>query len=132
MRIGTLADMAGTTPKTIRFYEQAGLLPEPARTASGYRDYGPQIAGRIGFIKQAQAAGLTLAEIRGILTVRDTGHAPCAHVAALIDQHLVQLDIRITELTQTKANLQSLRRRAAATDPDDCGPDEICTILDRD
>lgn len=51
MRTGALASASGLTAKTIRFYEQAGLLPEPPRTASGYRDYPPQAAHRLAFIR---------------------------------------------------------------------------------
>jgi MerR family transcriptional regulator, copper efflux regulator len=131
MRIGVLAATAGLTAKTLRFYEQAGLLPAPPRTSAGYRDYPPETTGRLAFIRDAQAAGLTLAEIRSILAIRDDGHAPCRHVTRLIDQHLAQVDERITELTQTRAALTDLRRRAAATDPADCDDTGICSILAR-
>ncbi|GGN89295.1 hypothetical protein GCM10011579_084000 [Streptomyces albiflavescens] len=59
MRTGELAAASGLTAKTIRFYEQAGLLPEPPRTSGGYRDYPPQATQRLAFIREAQAAGLT-------------------------------------------------------------------------
>lgn len=129
MRIGLLAERAGLTTKTIRFYEQAGLLPSPPRTSAGYRDYPAETAGRLTFIRDAQAAGLTLAEIRGILALRDDGQAPCRHVTALIDRHLAQVNERIAELTQTRAALTDLRHRAAATDPADCADTDICSIL---
>jgi DNA-binding transcriptional MerR regulator len=57
MLIGALAARAGLSAKTIRFYEQAGLLPEPPRTPAGYRDYPPAMLARLSFIGQAQAAG---------------------------------------------------------------------------
>jgi MerR family copper efflux transcriptional regulator len=129
MRIGVLATQAGLTTKTIRFYEEAGLLPEPPRTAAGYRDYPPDATARLTFIRDAQAAGLTLAEIRGVLAVRDSGQAPCHHVTALIDQHLAQVEHRLAELIQTRAALRDLKHRAAATDPADCSDNEICMIL---
>jgi len=88
MRIGVLAARAGLTTKTIRFYEDVGLLPAPPRTPAGYRDYPAQTLTRLAFIRNAQAAGLTLAEIHGVLAIRDTGQAPCEHVTGLIDQHL--------------------------------------------
>lgn len=129
MRIGDLATASGLTTKTIRFYEQAGLLPAPPRTPSGYRDYPKQTATRLAFIRDAQGAGLTLAEIRSILTVRDTGQAPCAHVTALIDQRLDDIERRLDELAKTREVLRGLARRAAATDPAACTEDEICIIL---
>ncbi|MEV8547135.1 MerR family transcriptional regulator [Streptomyces sp. NPDC051572] len=69
MRIGELAVANGLTLKTIRFYEQAGLLPAPPRTPGGYRDYPPQVGARLAFVRDAQSAGLTLAEIRSILSL---------------------------------------------------------------
>ncbi|MFP3991189.1 heavy metal-responsive transcriptional regulator [Streptomyces sp. E11-3] len=131
MRIGSVADSAGVSAKTVRFYEQAGLLPEPPRTASGYRDYPPQAAERLSFIRGAQSAGLTLAEIREVLDLRDAGQAPCGHVGALIERHLRQVDERITELIQARADLRALAAKAAATDPADCPEGEICRILVR-
>lgn len=129
MRIGALAAAAGVTTKTIRFYEQAGLLPEPPRTPAGYRDYPPEATERLAFIRDAQASGLTLAEIRGVLAIRDTGQPPCQHVTALIDAHLQQVEARIAELIATRAALQDLHTRAAHLDPADCHPDDICAII---
>lgn len=131
MRIGVLAAQTGLTTKTIRFYEQAGLLPPPPRTNTGYRDYPPDALARLTFIRDAQSAGLTLAEIRSILAIRDSGQPPCRHVADLIDQHLAQIRARIAELTQTRAALTDLKHRAAVTDPADCDDSAICTILTR-
>ncbi|MDL4770718.1 heavy metal-responsive transcriptional regulator [Actinomadura xylanilytica] len=129
MRIGVLAAQAGVTAKTIRFYEDAGLLPEPPRTSGGYRHYPEEAVLRLAFIRDAQAAGLSLAEIRGVLAIRDGGQAPCAHVTDLIDQHLAQVEQRLVELGQARDALRALKRRAAATDPANCGSGEVCTIL---
>ncbi|ALO08169.1 heavy metal-responsive transcriptional regulator [Streptomyces goshikiensis] len=129
MRIGELAAASGLTTKTIRFYEQTGLMPGPPRTPSGYRDYPEQAKARLDFIRDAQGAGLSLAEIRSVLALRDGGQAPCAHVTALIDQHLADIECRLAELTATREVLRGLARRAAATDPAACTEDEICTIL---
>ncbi|MFF8378208.1 heavy metal-responsive transcriptional regulator [Streptomyces sp. NPDC015661] len=129
MRIGDLATVSGLTTKTIRYYEQAGLMPPPPRTAGGYRDYRPAAATRLAFIRDAQHAGLTLAEIRGILTLRDSGEAPCGHVAGLIDQHLAEIDRRMAELRKTRASLRDLAQRAAETDPVTCAEAGICNIF---
>lgn len=129
MRIGAVAATVGLTAKTVRFYKQIGLLPPPPCTSAGYRDYPPETVNRLGFIRHAQAAGFTLVEIRGILTLRDDGHGPCRHVTELIDQHLAQVDQRIAELTQARAALADLKRRAAATDPADCDDTDICSIF---
>jgi MerR family copper efflux transcriptional regulator len=129
MRIGAIATRTGITTKTIRFYEHAGLLPPPPRDSAGYRDYPPETLTRITFIRDAQSAGLTLAEIRGVLTVRDSGQAPCRHVTDLIDQHFAQVEQRLAELTQTRTALRQLQQRAAATIPAECPDTSICTIL---
>ena len=118
--IGELAATAGLSAKTIRFYEQAGLMPAPPRTPAGYRDYPPGALDRLAFIGNAQAAGFTLAEIRGVLAIRDSGDPPCRHVATLIGQHLAQVERRIAELTRTHDVLIDLQRRAAAINPADC------------
>ncbi|MEU8834892.1 heavy metal-responsive transcriptional regulator [Streptomyces sp900116325] len=129
MRIGDLATASGLTTKTIRFYEQTGLLPAPPRTPGGYRDYPEQTEARLAFIRDAQGAGLTLAEIRSVLALRDGGQAPCEHVAVLIDQRLADIERRMAELAKTRDALRGLARRAAATDPATCGQDKICTIF---
>lgn len=129
MRISELAAGCGATAKTIRFYEQAGLLPPPPRTTAGYRDYPPEAATRLAFIRHAQAAGLTLAEIRSILTVRDSGQAPCGHVSELILQRLADIEQRMAELRKTRTALRTLAERAASTDPDACSEADICSII---
>ena len=129
MLIGELAAGAGVPAKTIRFYEQAGLMPAPLCTSVGYRDYPVSAVDRLAFIRHAQVAGFTLAEIRSVLAIRDSGDPPCRHVATLIGQHLVQVERRITELTCTHGLLIELRRRAAAITPADCAEPEICSIL---
>jgi len=129
MLIGELAATAGLSAKTIRFYEQAGLMPAPPRTPAGYRDYPPGAPGRLAFVGNAQAAGFTLAEIRSVLAIRDSGDPPCRHVATLIGQHLAQVERRIAELTRTHDVLIDLQRRAAAINPADCAESEICSIL---
>ncbi|MFJ6564704.1 MerR family DNA-binding protein [Streptomyces sp. NPDC091412] len=99
------------------------------RTPAGYRDYPPQAAHRIAFIREAQAAGLTLAEIRSFLAVRDSGEAPCVHVADLIAQHLADIERPMTELRTTRTALRTLAHRATATDPSTCTEADICRII---
>jgi DNA-binding transcriptional MerR regulator len=129
MLIGELAADAGVPAKTIRFYEQAGLMPAPPRTPAGYRNYPRGALDRLAFIRHAQLAGFTLAEIRSVLAIRDSGDPPCRHVATLIGQHLAQVERRIAELTRTHDVLIDLQRRAAAINPADCAEPEICSIL---
>jgi DNA-binding transcriptional MerR regulator len=129
MLIGEVASATGTTTKTLRFYERAGLLPDAARTANGYRDYGPETRERVDFIHRGQAAGLTLAQIREILTIRDGGRPPCAHVCDLLTAQLGQIDHQIARLRDLKATVTALRDNAAHADPGSCQPDDICRYL---
>ncbi|MFG2684115.1 MerR family DNA-binding protein [Streptomyces sp. NPDC048392] len=80
---------------------QTLAAPAPPRTAGGYREYPPQAAVRLAFIRDAQGAGLSLADIPSVLDVRDSGEAPCAHVTALIEQRLADIERRMAELRQT-------------------------------
>jgi MerR family copper efflux transcriptional regulator len=127
MRIGEAATRAGVPAKTIRFWEDLDLLPQPARTPSKYRDYEPAIIDRLTFIRQAQAAGFTLGQIRGVLDIRDSGEPSCEHVAQLIDARLRDVEKRIVELKATRGHLRALAERAAAQDPATCGA--YCSIL---
>lgn len=129
MRIGHLAELTGVPARTLRFYEAQGLLPAPARTAAGYRDYDPAIAERVAFIRHAQSAGLTLAQIRDVLAVRDDGRAPCEHVAGFVEQRLGDVERRVEELTATRHRLLALRERLRSLEPAACAPDEICSAM---
>lgn len=120
MRIGELAGRAGLTVKALRFYESAGVLPAAARLPSGYRDYDEDALARLRLVKAAQAAGLTLAEIREIAVVREAGGPPCRHVTGLLDAHAAHLDRRIAELTALREEVRRLRDRADRLDPADC------------
>ncbi len=103
--------------------------PGVVQDAAGYRDYPPGAIRRLAFIRTAQACGLTLADIRGVLAIRDSGQPPCAHVTELISGHLKQIDSRLAELQQAQAALRELARRAGKTAPATCTSDDICRIL---
>lgn len=129
MRIGELAVQADVTTKALRFYEQAGVLPPPDRTPSGYRDYDDAALSRLRFVKAAQAAGLTLAEIREVVAVRKSQGPPCEHVAALLDRHADDLDARIADLQAARDEVRRLRDRARGLDPAACGADAVCHVI---
>ncbi|APF41889.1 heavy metal-responsive transcriptional regulator [Neomicrococcus aestuarii] len=129
MRIGETAAAAGMTAKTLRFYEDRGLLPAADRAPNGYRDYAKETVGRLEFIRRGRTAGLTLAQIGGILSVRDIGQAPCAHVRDLLAKQLGDLDARIAELIALRAAVGEFHDVAAAGDPVDCDPARICSYL---
>jgi DNA-binding transcriptional MerR regulator len=127
MKIGEAAARSGVSTKTIRFWEDQRLLPAPARTGSGYRDYDQAILERMAFIRHAQAAGLTLEHIRQVLDIRDGGQPPCIHVADLIARRLAAVEARLAELARARDQLAALAVRAAAQDPSDCRG--YCSII---
>ena len=129
MQIGELAKTAGVTTKTIRYYESIGVLEEPARTASGYRSYGPTAIERLDFVKQAQASGLALAEIKSILEIKDQGGQTCEHTKALLRQRLDDLDAKIVELEAARVELRAMYERASALDPAECTDENRCQII---
>src|SRR5438105_4156924 len=131
MRIGELADRAGLATKTIRYYEEAGILDEPARMTNGYRNYDVHVLERLRFVRASQAIGLTLGEIREVLALRDDGVTPCAHVAQLIEDRRADIDVKIGELQRMRDELERIARRARKLNPTDCEPEDICHIIER-
>src|SRR4051794_41951652 len=77
MRIGEVASRSGVTVDTVRFYERVGVLPQAARTPSGYRDYATETVGRIELTRVLQAIGFTLGEVVDALAAHDAGGATC-------------------------------------------------------
>ncbi|GAA4659669.1 heavy metal-responsive transcriptional regulator [Arthrobacter cryoconiti] len=129
MRIGQLAEAAGTTTKTLRFYEDSGLLLPAERLASGYRNYAEDAVGRVGFIHRGQAAGLTLAQIGQILKIREHGQVPCSHVKGLLGERLRELDAQITELLVLRETISQLHEKASEPEPDSCSAEQVCRYL---
>lgn len=131
MRIGQLATRAGTSTKTIRYYEDLGLLPRAARTDNGYRNFEDETVERLSFIHDAQASGLSLSEIRTILGMRDAGESTCEHVARLLEGHMADIDRKITQLMETRIALAELTSRARQLDPANCTNPHRCQTIAR-
>ena len=129
VRIGEAAVATGMTTKTLRFYEDRGLLPPARRAPNGYRDYGNETIARLDFIHRGRIAGLTLAQIGGILRVRDAGHAPCIHVRDLLAKQLTELDRQIAELVALRSTIAEYHDAVVAADPAVCDPERICSYL---
>ena len=129
MRIGEVAQAAGTTTKTLRFYEDVGLLRPTKRTPAGYRDYSTGVLDRLDFIRRGQGAGLTLAQIGQVLQIRDGGQAPCRHVTDLLTTRLEDIDRQIARLQQLRTTVADLRDDAAGADPATCPPGDVCRYL---
>ena len=128
--IGELAARLGLNPKTIRYYEEVGLLPEPERSDGGYRRYRRGDEERLRFVRGVRRLGFALGEIREVLALRDRGERPCSYVAELIEQRASEVDGQIAELERLKGELAELRARARRLRPEDCGPKGYCHILE--
>lgn len=105
-RIGELARRAGVTAKAIRLYERKGILPAAKRAANGYGVYGEEAADLLRFVKQASGLGLTLAEIKDVLVIRQGGRPPCAHVHRLLRDRAVELDRKLKDLVDVRARIR--------------------------
>jgi DNA-binding transcriptional MerR regulator len=114
MRIGELANQVGVNPKTVRYYEQIGLIPLAPRTSGGYREYADTDAARLTFIKTAQRLGLSLEEVAEILRLRERGEPPCGYVRDVLNQQLRSIDKRIADLRALRSELRELRKAADA------------------
>ena len=107
MRIGELATASGLTRDALRYYERQGLLPRSRRTDGGFRLYDGSAVDRVRFIKQAQAHGLSLREIRDLVSHQsDAGRTRCRHVRNLLAHKLEQLETRRAELDAFCSTLQ--------------------------
>jgi len=122
LSIGIVANRAGVTPDTIRYYERLGLLPMPTRTPAGYRQYGDGVVNRLALIRNAQQFGFSLRDIASFLRVREKGGKPCHDVRRAAEQMLEAVDRQIAELIATRHHMQRtlrLRGKKLAGTPDD-------------
>ena len=127
MRIGQLAEKVGVNPKTIRYYEGIGLLPDPERLPSGYREYTDDDVDRLAFIRTAQRLGLSLSEISEILGFRDRSERPCDYVLGVLDRQVADLDRRMAEMGQLRRELVALKADADRLAP---GAGCYCAVIE--
>lgn len=124
MTSSRLARAAGVHQQTIRYYERRGLIPEPPRTGAGYRQYPAETLTRVRFIKQAQALGFTLREIRALLALRIRPGVDCADIRERTRQKVSEIQQKIEALQRMETALTTLVRRCRGK-----GPVEECPIL---
>lgn len=112
-RIGEIAAKAGVTVDTLRYYERLGVLPRARRTAGGLRQYGDDVLRHVRFVQQAQALGLTLKDVRQLLSDQGRGGRDrCRKVRDLLELRLKDVDAKLAELRAF--------RRTLRTHLDDC------------
>lgn len=117
LRAGEVARQAGVNVETLRFYERNGILPEPPRRASGYREYPPETVSRIRFIKRAQELGFSLREIKELLNLRTVPRAKAGNVRRMAEAKLVDIDHKIQDLQAMKQTLTDLLRACDSRQP---------------
>ena len=108
LTVSALADQAGLSADTVRYYERVGLLPPPARSAAGYRLYDQDAVARLRLIKGAQRAGLRLRDIGELLQVADQGLCPCGHTETLLRERLAEVRAELDRLRGLEAELTRL------------------------
>lgn len=125
LTIGKVAKAAGIGIETVRFYERKGLIEEPPRTESGYRQYPSETVDRLRFIRRAKDLGFTLGEIGDLLGLQLHGQSNCDQVRAFASDKLSNIEARIADLERIAEVLRSL---VASCDRGDSSKD--CPILD--
>jgi MerR family transcriptional regulator, copper efflux regulator len=109
LKIGDVATRSGLSVKTVRYYEEIGLLaPTVERSDSGYRLFDQSVINRLAFVKRAQSLGLSLSEIRDILNISDRGELPCEEVKQHLAMKVEEINHQITALEILKSELQQL------------------------
>jgi Cu(I)-responsive transcriptional regulator len=106
--IGDLARLTGVKVPTIRYYESAGLLPQPPRTASNRRQYDDQAVKRLKFIRHARELGFEVDAIRELLDLAEQPQRSCSKVDALAREHLQAITSRIERLTALKTEVEHM------------------------
>ncbi len=127
LKIGDVSKRSGVGIEALRFYEKSGLLERPSRTYSGYRVYGEEVLERLAFIKQAQALGFSLDEIRRIVEDARKGESPCDEVREIVRRRMEELDERLRELQRHRREL-----KATLEEWDKVGraPGHICGLIE--
>lgn len=110
MRIGELAKLTQTVVETIRFYEQAGVLVPPTRTAGGYRNYGADQVQRLTFVRRCRELGFSLDEVRSLLRIADRSEESCAAVSQIAGAHLNEVRNKLKRLRRLERTLLGLKK----------------------
>ncbi len=120
MRIGELAERTGCQVETIRYYERAGILPEPWRARNNYRRYDQTHYRRLRFVLRCRGLGFSLDEVRTLLGLMDGGDYSCAEVKALASEHLAAVRLRIDGLREMESRLNELIAQCSGSTSPDC------------
>ena len=131
MQIGELAKETRVTVQTVRFYERRGLMPQPLRRESGYRDFGEGDLRRLEFIRQAKGLGFSLQEIRDILQTRERGQCPCTDVSKMAERHLAAAEAEIVRLQRFRRELRQALGTWKQKPTRNLPANAICVLIER-
>ncbi|MCE7998349.1 MAG: Cu(I)-responsive transcriptional regulator [Rhodobiaceae bacterium] len=120
MKIGTLAERAGLSTKTIRYYEKVGLIDPPPRTEGGYRSYTDDDIDVLRFVARARGLGFSVKECKALLTLYSDRSRASADVKALALAHIEEVDRKIKELQSIRNTLGELATKCHGDDRPDC------------
>lgn len=115
-----LARRTGCNLETIRYYEKIGMMPDPPRTAAGYRVYDGGHVSRLQFILRARELGFTIEEIRGLLALVDGGNQTCADVKERTERHLREVRAKIADLKRIEKVLTATAARCSGEEVPEC------------
>lgn len=125
LTIGKVAKQTGVTVEAIRFYEKQGLIVEPQRTESGYRQYPPDTIKRVHFIQRAKEAGFTLKDISELLKLRREPGTTCSDIKLRALEKISEVDKKMQDLQRIKESLEQMVLRCV-----DTGKLDECPILE--
>lgn len=117
LTIGKVAERAGVGIETVRFYEREGLLDEPKRSSSGYRQFGEEVVKRLAFISRAKELGFTLNEIKELLSLRVGPDTCCDDVKAKADAKIADIETKVATLRKMKKALVRLSKACGEREP---------------
>jgi Cu(I)-responsive transcriptional regulator len=120
MNIGEASAASGVSAKMIRHYEAIGLIPEAARTGSGYRTYGEPEVHKLRFIRQARKLGFSIHQIEELLGLWQDRRRASRKVKALAMAHVAELDAKILEMQAMKRTLEDLAAHCHGDERPDC------------
>lgn len=115
LSIGQVAKQLDIGVETVRYYEREGLLEEPARSPSGYRQYDDGVVKRLQFIRQAKAFGFTLKEIKELLSLRNSPGVDCAEIRSRAVKKIVEIRSKIESLDRIKSALEKMIQACPGT-----------------
>jgi len=120
MNIGAISEVSGIPPKTIRYYEEIGLIPPVMRSENGYRQYANRDLEQLRFVQRSRKLGFSLKDVGNLLALWNDKNRASADVKKFALDHITEIDGRIAELNAIRATLTELTQSCHGDDRPDC------------